>query len=128
MCVGGWPFSTAAHGWPISDCTAEGLKGVLALHGLNRADIVTPELRISDRRLCDACDVILSFHNADVSVLLSYLCSTYSFVCTCKYRMLSTRPPCCVCTITSMCMFMYIRGVGQPMKTIGDIAGNTCIV
>jgi squalene/oxidosqualene cyclase-like protein len=23
---GGWPFSTAAHGWPISDCTAEGLK------------------------------------------------------------------------------------------------------
>lgn len=28
---GGWPFSTAAHGWPIADCTAEGLKGVLAL-------------------------------------------------------------------------------------------------
>jgi squalene/oxidosqualene cyclase-like protein len=27
---GGWPFSTAAHGWPISDCTAEGLKSVLA--------------------------------------------------------------------------------------------------
>jgi squalene cyclase len=26
---GGWPFSTAAHGWPISDCTAEGLKAVL---------------------------------------------------------------------------------------------------
>lgn len=23
---GGWPFSTAAHGWPISDCTGEGLK------------------------------------------------------------------------------------------------------
>ena len=23
---GGWPFSTSAHGWPISDCTAEGLK------------------------------------------------------------------------------------------------------
>ena len=21
---GGWPFSTAAHGWPISDCTSEG--------------------------------------------------------------------------------------------------------
>ena len=21
---GGWPFSTSAHGWPISDCTAEG--------------------------------------------------------------------------------------------------------
>lgn len=24
--VGGWPFSTRDHGWPISDCTAEGLK------------------------------------------------------------------------------------------------------
>eukprot|EP00605_Chrysophyceae_sp_TOSAG23-4_P001149 GSChrysophyteH1.ASY1.ANO1.1256.1 assembled CDS len=33
---GGWPFSTAAHGWPISDCTAEGLKGVLALHKTTR--------------------------------------------------------------------------------------------
>ncbi len=28
---GGWPFSTSAHGWPISDCTGEGLKGVLCL-------------------------------------------------------------------------------------------------
>lgn len=23
---GAWPFSTGDHGWPISDCTAEGLK------------------------------------------------------------------------------------------------------
>lgn len=23
---GGWPFSTADNGWPISDCTAQGLK------------------------------------------------------------------------------------------------------
>ncbi|KAB1209580.1 Cycloartenol synthase [Morella rubra] len=23
---GAWPFSTADHGWPISDCTADGLK------------------------------------------------------------------------------------------------------
>jgi lanosterol synthase len=28
---GGWPFSTRAHGWPISDCTAEGLKASLLL-------------------------------------------------------------------------------------------------
>ena len=28
---GGWTFSTSAHGWPISDCTGEGLKGVLSL-------------------------------------------------------------------------------------------------
>ena len=29
--VGGWPFSTRRHGWPIADCTAEGLKASLAL-------------------------------------------------------------------------------------------------
>jgi cycloartenol synthase len=28
---GGWPFSTQDHGWPISDCTAEGLKTCLLL-------------------------------------------------------------------------------------------------
>ncbi|TNE44726.1 MAG: squalene--hopene cyclase [Deltaproteobacteria bacterium] len=26
---GGWPFSTLDHGWPISDCTAEGAKTVM---------------------------------------------------------------------------------------------------
>jgi squalene cyclase len=31
---GGWPFSTSAHGWPISDCTAEGLKSVLYVHAV----------------------------------------------------------------------------------------------
>ena len=31
---GGWPFSSSAHGWPISDCTAEGLKAVLCLRSL----------------------------------------------------------------------------------------------
>ena len=30
---GGWPFSNRAHGWPITDCTAEGLKCALALEG-----------------------------------------------------------------------------------------------
>jgi len=28
---GGWPFSTLEHGWPIADCTAEGLEAALAL-------------------------------------------------------------------------------------------------
>eukprot|EP01113_Clastostelium_recurvatum_P013550 TRINITY_DN1720_c0_g1_i1.p1 TRINITY_DN1720_c0_g1~~TRINITY_DN1720_c0_g1_i1.p1 ORF type:complete len:772 (-),score=162.82 TRINITY_DN1720_c0_g1_i1:108-2333(-) len=28
---GAWPFSTVDHGWPISDCTAEGTKASLAL-------------------------------------------------------------------------------------------------
>lgn len=63
---GGWPFSTAAHGWPISDCTSEGLKGVLALHSRSvPSDLIPVEMRISKRRLCDACDVLLSYQNAD---------------------------------------------------------------
>lgn len=64
---GGWPFSTAAHGWPISDCTSEGLKGVLSLHNLHNSNIVPDDVRIPDHRLQDACDVILSYHNKDVS-------------------------------------------------------------
>ena len=63
---GGWPFSTAAHGWPITDCTSEGLKGVLALHSSKLPPSLIPsKIRISDARLCDACDVLLSYHNED---------------------------------------------------------------
>ena len=62
---GGWPFSTAAHGWPISDCTAEGLKGVLSLHSEHLKGIIPEEVRISDQRLEDAVNVILSLHNTD---------------------------------------------------------------
>lgn len=62
---GGWPFSTAAHGWPISDCTSEGLKGVLALHDSKLLNLIPDSKRISKERLCDAVNVILSLHNAD---------------------------------------------------------------
>jgi cycloartenol synthase len=61
---GGWPFSTAAHGWPISDCTAEGLKGILCLHKGDQS-IIPVGMRISNERLHDACDVIISYHNED---------------------------------------------------------------
>ena len=59
---GGWPFSTSAHGWPISDCTAEGLKSVLALRSLACVGECAP---IGDERLCDAADVVLALQNAD---------------------------------------------------------------
>lgn len=65
---GGWPFSTAAHGWPISDCTSEALKAVLALHkhdAVSQSPLLTAEERIPDARLCDACDVLLSYQNED---------------------------------------------------------------
>jgi squalene cyclase len=41
---GGWPFSTRAHGWPISDCTAEGLKALPPAGAAGR-----PALRRSPR-------------------------------------------------------------------------------
>eukprot|EP01034_Spumella_vulgaris_P025548 gene25549-32018_t len=63
---GGWPFSTAAHGWPISDCTAEGLKAVLALHSdLSRDSGALGVVTISDERLFDACNIMLSYQNVD---------------------------------------------------------------
>ena len=65
---GGWPFSTSAHGWPISDCTGEGLKGVLALmdspivmDGVKRGTLKA----IEPSRLYDAVNVILTLQNED---------------------------------------------------------------
>mgnify|MGYP000854470520 CR=1 FL=1 len=60
---GGWPFSTAAHGWPISDCTAEGLKAVLLLRG--HACIQAHCAPISDVRLYKALEVLLTLQNVD---------------------------------------------------------------
>jgi len=57
---GGWPFSTRAHGWPISDCTAEGLKAALLLEALKPGDVT-----LSAERLADAVSLLLSMQNAD---------------------------------------------------------------
>jgi squalene/oxidosqualene cyclase-like protein len=65
---GGWPFSTSAHGWPISDCTGEGLKAVLCLQKLDRIKQATSEGRIkviSTKRLENAVNVILELQNTD---------------------------------------------------------------
>ena len=60
---GGWPFSTAAHGWPISDCTAEGLKAVLLLR--NHRCIQDACAVIDDERLYKALEVLLTLQNVD---------------------------------------------------------------
>ena len=65
---GGWPFSTSAHGWPISDCTGEGLKGVLAL--MDSPVVMNGVMKgvlkdIEPRRLYDAVNVILTLQNED---------------------------------------------------------------
>ena len=46
---GGWPFSDRAHGWPITDCTAEGLSRGPAARGRG-ADARLPEERVSATR------------------------------------------------------------------------------
>ena len=60
---GGWPFSSAAHGWPISDCTAEGLKSVLAMR--DHPAIAGHTKPISDERLFKAANVLLTLQNKD---------------------------------------------------------------
>ena len=55
---GGWPFSTRAHGWPITDCTSEGLKCALALAGEYRPEIPSTLLE-------DSVRLLLSWQNDD---------------------------------------------------------------
>ncbi len=70
--LGAWPFSTRDHGWPISDCTAEGLKAALALDALGAGVTgVRPDPAagagasgIPASRLAGAVDMILSYQNA----------------------------------------------------------------
>jgi len=63
---GGWPFSTSAHGWPISDCTGEGLKGVLVLmKGTESALSIKEKSQLTDQRMFDAVNVLLSYQNVD---------------------------------------------------------------
>ncbi len=70
---GGWPFSTRDHGWPISDCTAEGIKATLAIQNYNGGSVLSgqdgkapsKEQMIDEQRLSDGVNVILSFQNSD---------------------------------------------------------------
>ncbi len=59
--VGGFPFSNVEHGWPITDCTAEGLKVALKISA-SGIDVANP---ISNSRLKQTADLILSFQNKD---------------------------------------------------------------
>ncbi|XP_013417878.1 lanosterol synthase-like [Lingula anatina] len=58
---GGFPFSTRDCGWIVTDCTAEGLKGVMLLQ--EKCDFLTQT--VSEERLYQAVDVLLSMKNAD---------------------------------------------------------------
>ncbi|OHD66176.1 MAG: hypothetical protein A2176_08010 [Spirochaetes bacterium RBG_13_51_14] len=57
---GGWPFSDRDHGWPITDCTAEGYKSEALIRGTFGINDQAPaELREA------AIKLILSFQNSD---------------------------------------------------------------
>jgi lanosterol synthase len=58
--IGSWPFSTAENGWPVADCTAEGLSATIAVH---HSGLVVP--LIDEARIKQAIDVILSYQNSD---------------------------------------------------------------
>lgn len=67
---GAWPFSTRDHGWPISDCSSEGLKAALALARLPPGTVAGPP--IPAERLYEAVNVILSYQ---VSLYCALLCA-----------------------------------------------------
>ncbi len=56
--LGTWPFSTAEQGWPVADCTAEGLKASL---------VAAPKVHpaVSHDRLMEAVLRILEWQNRD---------------------------------------------------------------
>lgn len=62
--LGGWCFSDGRHRWPVSDCTAEALSAVLALHALFGPDWPRGE-RIPEERLQHAAAFILQRQNRD---------------------------------------------------------------
>eukprot|EP00210_Caulerpa_lentillifera_P005704 g5455.t1 len=74
---GAWPFSTQDHGWPISDCTSEALKAVLLLRGMSPDDVGPP---ISDQRLFEAVNVILSYQNNNGGTATYEKTRSYPFI------------------------------------------------
>lgn len=64
---GAWPFSTATQGYTVSDCTSEGLRGVLLLQKDHNYATVVP-----DERLKDAVDVLLTMQNDHSGGFASY--------------------------------------------------------
>jgi squalene cyclase len=61
---GAWPFSTRDHGWPISDCTAEGFRSTLmAMEAL--PDFIKGLDGDHEGRMFDAVNVMLSYQNPD---------------------------------------------------------------
>lgn len=61
--LGGWCFSDERDRWPVSDCAAEAIIALLDSHDV--AGLIPKQDRLSDLRLRQACDFILSRQNKD---------------------------------------------------------------
>ncbi|PIA29068.1 hypothetical protein AQUCO_06300029v1 [Aquilegia coerulea] len=59
---GAWTFSTADQGWPVSDCTAEGLEAALLLSKIPAESVGEP---LNANQMFDAVNVILSLQNTN---------------------------------------------------------------
>ncbi|PIA37711.1 hypothetical protein AQUCO_03000334v1 [Aquilegia coerulea] len=59
---GAWTFSTADSGWPVSDCTAEGLEAALLLSNIPAESVGEP---LNAKRMFDAVNIILSLQNTN---------------------------------------------------------------
>uniref|UniRef100_A0A0E0JVD3 cycloartenol synthase n=1 Tax=Oryza punctata TaxID=4537 RepID=A0A0E0JVD3_ORYPU len=74
---GAWPFSTADHGWPISDCTAEGLKASLLLSKIS-PDIVGEAVEVN--RLYDSVNCLMSYMNDNGGFATYELTRSYAWL------------------------------------------------
>jgi lanosterol synthase len=62
--LGGWCFSDGAHRWPVSDCTAEALSAILAVHDRPGARRLITE-PLTPARMSAAVEFILARQNHD---------------------------------------------------------------
>lgn len=62
---GGFPFSTVEHAWPITDCTADGIKTIVKYHQFNKEHQMDIDAAVSKNRLEKAVDLVLSFQGKD---------------------------------------------------------------
>jgi len=60
---GGWAFSTFEQGWPITDCSAEGMKTAIKF---NHSGLLNKEEQtITNEKLKDTVNVLLAYQNKD---------------------------------------------------------------
>ncbi|KAL3625225.1 Cycloartenol Synthase [Castilleja foliolosa] len=75
---GGWPFSTADNGWPVSDCTAEGLKVAALMLSQLPSEIAGQPM--DTNKLKNAVNFILSLQNSNGGFASYELTRSYAWL------------------------------------------------